>query len=98
MFMSPSSTRVTNHSTEIADSIHTTHNIIVGDIKAHNHLWGSVHTDSRGIDIETFMDSNNLCVLNDGSPTYQHHNGTTSQIDLSITSANQYVYWLASVV
>ena len=88
IYMPPSSTRVTNHLTEIVNSIQTTHNIILGDFNAHNHLWGSVHTDPRGIEIESFLDTNNLCVLNDGSPTYQHHNGTTSQIDLSITSAN----------
>ena len=45
--------------------------------------------DTRGVVIERFTDRNNLCILNDGSPTYlkpqaQHSQNPISAIDLSI--------------
>ena len=51
-----------------------------------NYSLGSLSNDTRGDVIERFTDRNNLCILNDGSPTYlkpqaQHSH---SAIDLSI--------------
>ena len=59
--------------------------IILGDLNAHNVLWGSGHTDARGRLIERILFTYNLCILNDNSPTYLHPStGTLTNIDLSI--------------
>ena len=58
--------------------------IILGDLNAHNVLWGSGHTDTRGRLIERILNTYNLCILNDNSPTYLHPGtGTLTNIDLS---------------
>ena len=58
--------------------------VIVGDLNAKNTLWGSPVTDQRGLIIENVMDNNNFTILNNVHPTYTHHNGTRSHLDLSI--------------
>ena len=64
------------------------HILITGDFNGHNYSWGSLSND-RGDVVERFTDKNNLCILNNGSPTYlkpqaQHSHNPTSAIDLSI--------------
>ena len=63
--------------------------LITGDLNGHSYSWGNLNNDTRGDVIESFTDRNNLCILNDGSPTYlkpqaQHSQNPTSAIDLSI--------------
>ena len=45
------------------------HILITGDFNGHNYSWGSLSNDIRGDVVERFTDKNNLCILNDGSPT-----------------------------
>lgn len=63
--------------------------IICGDMNAHNTIWGSVHTDPRGKNIEqTYQDET---ILNTGSPThFSLAYGTFSAIDLSICNPEFY--------
>ena len=59
--------------------------LILGDLNGHNILWGSPDVNNRGDIIEDFLDDHQLCLLNDGSPTYLHPaSGTFSHLDLSI--------------
>ena len=63
--------------------------LIIRDLNGHSYSWGNLNNDTRGDVIERFTDRNNLCILNDGSPTYmepqaQHSQNSTSAIDLSI--------------
>lgn len=62
--------------------------LIVGDFNSHHPLWGSPNHNNRGLIIEQFLlDNNNICLLNNGSPT--HFNLTHKSfhhVDLSITS------------
>ena len=64
--------------------------LITGDFNnGHNYSWGSLKNDTRGGVVERFTDRKNLCILNDGSPTYlkpqaQHSENPTPAIDLSI--------------
>lgn len=63
--------------------------IILGDFNAHNLLWGSWSTDTRGKIIEQFLEDQELIILNTGSAT--HHNSSNSSesaIDLTIVSAS----------
>ena len=61
--------------------------LLCGDFNAHSTLWGCTKLDRRGKMVEDFITKNNLCILNDASPTYIHPaTGSTSAIDLSICS------------
>lgn len=42
----------------------------VGDLNAHNPLWGSRGIDENGQVLENFIDKHGLVVLNDGRPTW----------------------------
>lgn len=63
--------------------------VLTGDFNAHNNIWGSMQTDQRGQIIESLLNSTNITLLNDGSPTrFNIYNGTTSAIDLTFCSSN----------
>ena len=61
--------------------------LIMGDVNAHNVLWGSEKTDKNGEVIEHFLNKNSLIILNNGEGTrLDPRTGKTSCLDLSITS------------
>jgi len=61
--------------------------ILLGDFNAHSDMWGDQRIDSAGSIIENLINSQNLCLLNDGSPTYLHPgNGAKTAIDLAMCS------------
>ena len=60
--------------------------IISMDSNAHHPAWGSDRPDRRGEIIEDWINENDLIILNDGSPTYETHNGNYTHIDLTICS------------
>jgi len=61
--------------------------IILGDFNAHSDLWGNQRSDSAGSIIENLLNSKELCLLNNGSPTYLHPgNGAKTAIDLTLCS------------
>ena len=51
---------------------------LCGDFNAHSATWGSSRTSRRGSMLESFFASKNLCVLNDGTPTFFRGDGYTS--------------------
>lgn len=59
--------------------------IIVGDMNAHNTIWGSTNTDRRGKLIEELLDKTSLILLNTGNSTrFNAHTGNFSSIDLTL--------------
>lgn len=63
--------------------------LLVGDLNAHNPLWGSDRIDQRGRKIENILDQFDAVLLNDGSPTFSNARSRTfSAIDLSVLSPN----------
>ena len=55
-------------------------------------LWGSDHCDSRGRLFEEVFNDLNLCILNDGSPTYCHPaSGSKSMLDLSVADPSLFL-------
>jgi len=64
--------------------------IILGDFNGHSDLWsneqcGTFVTDQKGKVVESVLENFDLCLLNDGSPTYLHPaTGSLTAIDLSI--------------
>lgn len=61
--------------------------VLCGDFNAHNAIWGSTHTDTRGERLASFFADHSLCVLNDGSPTFLYGAFLSSCLDLTIASA-----------
>lgn len=60
--------------------------IICGDFNGHHTMWGSDHCDRRGNVIAEYVDKNNICVLNDGSPTFVRGPTYCSCLDLTLCS------------
>ncbi len=61
--------------------------IITGDWNAHNQIWGSTKTDSRGTCIENLMNTTNIALLNTGESTrFDIYSGNLSAIDLTFCS------------
>ena len=63
------------------------HHLILGDLNAHNTLWGSVHTNDRGQKVSDFINDSDNVLLNTGEPTHiSDATGRTSNIDISLSS------------
>lgn len=62
--------------------------LITSDANAHHPSWGSSYSDQRGRLIDSWIDNNDVGLLNTGEPTYTHTNNTMSHIDLFIVSNN----------
>lgn len=60
--------------------------LVVGDFNAHNIAWGSVRTTRRGRELLELADSHDLCLLNDGSPTFIRANRCSSCLDVAFMS------------
>ena len=64
----------------------------MGDFNSHNQICGSRDTNERGRTIENFMNKNNLCLLNNKSPTYLYPaTGILSVIDLTLSDPTIYL-------
>ncbi|GBM97903.1 hypothetical protein AVEN_228337-1 [Araneus ventricosus] len=61
--------------------------VLIGDLNGHSPIWGSPHTNSRGLQIEKLITDFNLCLLNSDQETYFHQpTGTFHSIDMAICS------------
>ena len=66
--------------------------ILLGDFNSHNTVWGCLQNNKKGKDLENIINSNNLCTLNNKSPTYLHSlTGSYSAIDLTLTDPSSYM-------
>jgi ribonuclease HI len=65
--------------------------VLLGDFNAHSPLWGDTMADGsgRGRMLETFINDNDLVILNNGQKTrFNSFNGDFSAIDLFLCSPN----------
>lgn len=61
--------------------------VVVGDFNCHHTMWGSHLCDSSSSALLDLLDNNNLCLLNDGSPTRRTSPlQNPSCVDLSLSS------------
>ena len=61
--------------------------VVLGDFNCHHHVWGSATTNSVGVKLLDMIDSHNLCLLNNGSPTLRTNpNENISCVDLTFCS------------
>ena len=47
--------------------------MLLGDFNSHNTTWECQKTNKKGTDLEKFINDNNLCILNNKTPTYEDH-------------------------
>ena len=66
--------------------------LIEGDLNAKSRLQGSTYPDWRGKIIEDIIDRNNFIVLNNGQPTYVHHNGTLTHLDVAMANKGRFCF------
>lgn len=70
----------------------------MGDFNSHSTLWGCSSTNPKGLEIETFLMQNNLCLLNNKSITYLHPaTGTLSSLDLAFCDPTIFMDYMWSV-
>ena len=62
--------------------------LICTDGNGHHESWGSPTANKRGKILDNWINSNNLILLNSGSPTYETAHGSFTHIDLTISSQN----------
>ena len=68
--------------------------MLLGDFNAHNILWGSNQTDSRGTKIEKIIDDHQLNLMNTGVAThFSFGYKTSSAIDLTLISPILDIYF-----
>lgn len=61
--------------------------LVLGDLNCHHSVWGCGMSDVSGIFLLDSLDSLDLCIINDGSPTRRTRiNELTSAVDLSLCS------------
>ena len=66
--------------------------LFIGDFNAHSDLWGCSSSNSLGYKVEHLLESSDICLLNDKSPTYFHPaSGSFTSIDLSLCSASVFL-------
>ena len=68
--------------------------ILCGDFNAHNIIWGSTRTDSRGRIIENLINRYDLNIFNDGSKThFSTAYGTFSAIDTTFATPSLHMHF-----
>jgi Endonuclease-reverse transcriptase len=63
--------------------------VISGDFNAYSPALGASHMDKRGAEIESFIDNEELTVLNDGRGTHLKNTGHVTPIDLSLATCQK---------
>ncbi|GBM41414.1 hypothetical protein AVEN_62704-1 [Araneus ventricosus] len=68
--------------------------IIIGDFNGHRPLWHSKNTNPRGQQIEEFINTHSLCLLNNGEDTYFHQRSRTfHSLDLALYTSSLAPYF-----
>lgn len=62
--------------------------LVTGDFNSPHKYWGSSSNSRKGNILSTFIDSTNLVLLNDKSPTHFNTHGSFSYIDLTFCSSS----------
>ena len=65
--------------------------LLIGDFNAHNPLWNCTNINNRGQLIERLINTHNISILNNNSPTYHNiYHNTFTTIDLGLCSSVVY--------
>ena len=72
--------------------------LLLGNLNNHNTIWGCLKTNKEGWDLEKLINDNNLCILNDKSPTYLNPStGSYSAIDITLSDPSSYMDYIWKV-
>lgn len=66
--------------------------LITGDFNSWHHNWGSSRNNKRGTIIDSFINNNNLILLNDKSPTHFSTQNTLTNIDLTLCTPDLFLH------
>lgn len=58
--------------------------LLLGDFNGHSPLWGSPQLNPRGAIVQSFIEDNDLIILNNGSETFVSPQGHMTHIDISL--------------
>ena len=95
MYIPPDSSCANGYAPDLNCYLPTDNALVLGDFNAHDPLWGSERTDTRGKIISDFLDSTNYGVLNNGNPTQLPKNGSPTSPNISLASLSilPYTEW-----
>ena len=72
--------------------------ILLGDFKSHNTIWGCQKTIKKSTDLEKFINDNNLCILNNKTPTCLNPSTDShSTIDINLSDPSSYLDYIWKV-
>ena len=72
--------------------------IFLGDFNAHNPLWGSSYTNTKGTIVENFIFDNDLILYNNKLPThYDIYHNSSSLIDLTLCQPSVFLDFTCNV-
>ena len=72
--------------------------MFLGDLNSHNTIWRCLKTNKKGTDLEKVINSNNLCILNNKSPTYLNPStGSYSAIEITLSDPSSYMDYIWKV-
>ena len=82
---------------KLIEQIPKTH-ILLGDLNSHNTIWRCLETNKKDTDLEKVINSNNLYILNNKSPTYLNHStGSYSAINITLSDPSSYMDFIWNV-
>ena len=95
MYIPPSSSCSPGYSPSLTPYLNDDDLLILGDMNAHDPLWFSPISDTRGSTFSDEIGSSNLATLNDDNPTRLPSNGQPTSPDISLASLSllPYITW-----
>ena len=86
VYIPPTSSCVPGYSPTITRYLPTSDALVLGDLNAHDALWNSKLSDTRGADLSSEISQSDFGVLNEDTPTRLPKNGSESSPDVSLAS------------
>ena len=91
MYLPPTSILNPKEINQLVDQLPSPY-ILVGDMNGQSIIWGCKDINDQGRKIEHFMAQHQLCLLNDGQPTYiRPATGNFSATDISLCSPSSFL-------
>ena len=92
IYIPPTSSCTAGYTPNLARYLPQEDGILLADINAHDALWFSQLSDSRGSDLADIIGDSNLGVINEDSPTRLPSNGPASSPDITLASLSLLPY------
>ena len=95
LYIPPSSSCAQGYAPSLLPFLNTDDTLILGDLNAHDALWHSPISDSRGSIISDEIGNSNFATINEDSPTRLPSNGQPTSPDVTLASLSllPYLSW-----